>query len=90
MGGSSTRLCSPLSWSLSFATSAPTHHVVLFLGHHGEARVESWSGWWHGGSREGLLWQGWLLCAHWWLRVGEAKRFPAQRRFLVTWAEQQW
>ena len=86
MGGSSTHLCSPLSWSLSFTTSAPCH-VVLFLGHRGEAHLESWSGGWHRGSREGVLWLGWFLCAHWWLRVSEANRLPAQRWFLVMWTE---
>ena len=83
MAASSARLCSPLSWSLS--PSPP-----LFLGHCGEALVESWSGGWHGGSREGVSWLGWLLCAHRWLRVGETKRFPAERWFLVTWTERQW
>ena len=91
MGGSSTCLCSSFSWSLSFATSAhpptPHHHVVLFLGCRGEAPVESWSGGWHRRSREGMSWLGWLLCAHWWLRVDEAKRLPTQRWFLVTWME---
>ena len=91
MGNSSTHLCSPLSWSPSFTTSArPSslpHHVVLFLGHRGEACVESWLGGWHRGSREGVSWLSWLLCACWWLRVSEAKRLPAQRRFLVTWTE---
>ena len=91
MGGSSTCLCSPLSWvSLSFTTSAPPPpppHVVLFLGCCGEAHVESWSGGWHGASREGVSWLGWLLYARRWLRVNEAKRLPAQRWFLVTWTE---
>ena len=85
MGSSSACLCSPLSWSLSFSTSAPppSPHVVLFLGCHGEAHVESGSGGWSGGSREGVSWLGWFLYARWWLRVHEAKRVPAQRQFLV-------
>ena len=87
MGGSSACLCSPLSWSLSFTTSVPTCYVVLFLGRRGEACMESWSGGWHRESQEGVSWLGWLLCAHWWLRVDEAKRLPTQRWFLVTWME---
>ena len=79
-----------LSPGLSPLPPLPTCHVVLFLGHRGEACMESWLGGWHGVSQEGLSWQGWLLCAHWWLMVSEAKSLPAQRRFLVTWADRQW
>ena len=80
-----------LSPGLSPSPPLPTTpHVVLFLGRCGEARVESGSGGWSGGSREGVSWLGWLLCASRWLRAVEAKRLPAQRRFLVKWTERQW
>ena len=62
MGGSSTHLCSPLSWSLSLATSA--HPPTMWLSSEAAVGKPAWSPGWVGVT-EGpkKVCRGWAGCA---------------------------